>query len=528
MKNDIVYLQTDKTILFMKNILLLLLAFGFCGSVSAQEQMMTEYGSTITQEELVELLTIVASDALEGRETGERGQKMAAAFIANNFQSIGLEAVVPTPSGNSYYQKFILENSKPGNTYLVVDGKKLVNGTDMLYYGKYNSNGEVAVETAFLADGSVAAFEKIDVKGKAVIVDGGGQSFAVWREISKRAYENGAEMLLVTPAENDEKSMAWIQRYGAYFLKGSLGFKKEEETPTKGVFLITPATATKLLKTTQEDLTSAKDQGIAGNFGPMQKIKSASLSYATEMVVTQVETENVLGYLEGTDKKDELVIITAHYDHIGRNGEQINNGADDDGSGTTSVMEIAEAFMEAKKAGHGPRRSMLFMTVTGEEKGLLGSAYYTNNPIFPLENTVVDLNIDMIGRTDEAHEEDREFVYLVGSDRLSSELHDLSEEVNKTFTNLSLDYTYNDEDHPDRIYYRSDHWNFAKNNVPVIFYFNGTHEDYHRPTDTVDKIEFDLLQKRAQLVFYTAWVVANREDRLVVDKLADEQLTESH
>ena len=275
-------------------------------------------------------------------------------------------------------------------------------------------------------------------------------------------------------------------------------------------------------------MTSAKDQGIAGNFGPMQKIKSASLSYATEMVVTQVETENVLGYLEGTDKKDELVIITAHYDHIGRNGEQINNGADDDGSGTTSVMEIAEAFMEAKKAGHGPRRSMLFMTVTGEEKGLLGSAYYTNNPIFPLENTVVDLNIDMIGRTDEAHEENREFVYLVGSDRLSSELHDLSEEVNKTFTNLSLDYTYNDEDHPDRIYYRSDHWNFAKNNVPVIFYFNGTHEDYHRPTDTVDKIEFDLLQKRAQLVFYTAWVVANREDRLVVDKLADEQLTESH
>jgi Zn-dependent M28 family amino/carboxypeptidase len=275
-------------------------------------------------------------------------------------------------------------------------------------------------------------------------------------------------------------------------------------------------------------MTKAKEQGIAGNYGDIEKIKPGKITYATEMMISEVETENVLGYLEGSDKKDELVIVTAHYDHIGRNGEQINNGADDDGSGTTSVMEIAQAFVEAKKAGHGPRRSMLFMTVTGEEKGLLGSAYYTNNPIFPLENTVVDLNIDMIGRTDEAHVEDREFVYLVGSNRLSSELHDLSEEVNKTFTNLSLDYTYNDENHPDRIYYRSDHWNFAKNNVPVIFYFNGTHDDYHRPTDTVDKIEFDLLQKRAQLVFYTAWVVANRDNRLVVDQLEDEQLMESH
>jgi len=237
-----------------------------------------------------------------------------------------------------------------------------------------------------------------------------------------------------------------------------------------------------------------------------------------------LETENVLGFLEGTDKKDEIVIITAHYDHIGKRGEKINNGADDDGSGTTSVLKLAKAFVTAKNEGHGPRRSILFMTVTGEEKGLLGSKYYTNNPIFPLSQTVVDLNIDMVGRTDKAHENDREFVYLVGSDKLSSELHELSEKANSTFTNLSLDYTYNDQNHPERIYYRSDHWNFAKNNVPIIFYFNGVHEDYHRDTDTVDKIEFDLLQKRTQLVFYTTWIIANREQRLVVDKLRDTEI----
>ena len=249
--------------------------------------------------------------------------------------------------------------------------------------------------------------------------------------------------------------------------------------------------------------------------------KKVSLTYITSYPAAVIETENVLGYLEGSDKKDELVIITAHYDHIGKRGDQINNGADDDGSGTSAVIEMAEAFAKAKADGHGPRRSILFMTVTGEEKGLIGSQYYTNHPVFPLANTVVDLNLDMVGRHDEAHKDNRNFVYLVGSDRLSSELHDLSEKVNSTYTHLTLDYTYNDTSHPDRIYYRSDHWNFAKNNIPIIFYFNGIHEDYHRPTDTVDKIEFDMLQKRTQLVYYTAWVIANREQRLVVDKIKD-------
>jgi Zn-dependent M28 family amino/carboxypeptidase len=239
------------------------------------------------------------------------------------------------------------------------------------------------------------------------------------------------------------------------------------------------------------------------------------------MVTEKITSENVLGFLEGTDKKEELIIITAHYDHIGRNGDQINNGADDDGSGTTSVIEIAEAFVAAKKNGNGPRRSILFMTVTGEEKGLLGSQYYTANPVFPLKNTVVNLNIDMVGRVDPKHVENPDYVYLVGSDRLSSELHEISEKVNETFSQLDLDYTYNDENHPERIYYRSDHWNFAKNNVPIIFYFNGTHEDYHRPTDTIDKINFDMLVKRARLVYHTAWVLSNRDERLVVDKVQE-------
>lgn len=230
-------------------------------------------------------------------------------------------------------------------------------------------------------------------------------------------------------------------------------------------------------------------------------------------------SENVLAYIKGSEKPSEIVVISAHLDHIGmtRQGE-VFNGADDDGSGTVAILEMAEAFKKAADEGNGPKRSVLFLHVTGEEKGLLGSKYYTKNPVFPLKNTVTDLNIDMIGRVDERHEDRPNYIYLIGSDRLSTELHNLSEEVNKKFTNIRLNYKYNDDEDPNRFYYRSDHYNFAKFNIPVIFYFNGIHEDYHGLGDTADKINYELLQKRTRLIFHTAWEVANREHRLFVDK----------
>jgi Zn-dependent M28 family amino/carboxypeptidase len=138
--------------------------------------------------------------------------------------------------------------------------------------------------------------------------------------------------------------------------------------------------------------------------------------------------------------------------------------------------------------------------------------------VFPLESTVADLNIDMIGRTDSAHADSEPYVYIIGSDRLSSELHVINEHANATYTKLILDNTFNGEDDPNRFYYRSDHYNFAKHGVPVIFYFNGVHADYHQPGDETEKIRFDLLEQRARLVFHTAWELANREARIVVDK----------
>ena len=234
---------------------------------------------------------------------------------------------------------------------------------------------------------------------------------------------------------------------------------------------------------------------------------------------TPVQTENVVAIIEGSTLPEEYIVISSHLDHEGIKNGEIYNGADDDGSGSVALLEIAEAFQAAVEAGNGPKRSIIFLHVSGEEKGLLGSRYYTDNPLYPLANTVANLNIDMVGRTDPKRESDNNnYIYLIGSDRLSTELHQVSEAANKATVNLSLDYTYNAEDDPNRFYFRSDHYNFAKNNIPVIFYFNGTHADYHKPTDTVEKIRYDLLAQRAQLVFYTAWELANREQRIVVDK----------
>ncbi len=230
------------------------------------------------------------------------------------------------------------------------------------------------------------------------------------------------------------------------------------------------------------------------------------------------DSENIWAFIEGSEKPNEILVISAHYDHVGARNGEIYNGADDDGSGTVALLEIAQAFQMAKKAGHGPKRSILFLHVTGEEHGLHGSRYYSENPLFPIANTITDINIDMIGRRDEAHAGSNNYVYVIGADRLSTDLDAICTTANATYTKLDLDYRFNDPKDPNHFYERSDHYNFAKLGIPSVFLFNGVHADYHKPTDSPDKIEYDALAKRTQFAFVTAWELANRENRPVVDK----------
>ena len=257
------------------------------------------------------------------------------------------------------------------------------------------------------------------------------------------------------------------------------------------------------------------------NGGVSNKVLRIShpISGAWKPTLEFVQSQNVLGYLPGQDTslRDEHIVLSAHYDHLGTRDNATYNGADDNGSGTTAILTLAETFSQWAAKEGSPKRGILFILMTGEEKGLLGSRYYSENPLLPLDKAMANVNIDMVGRIDKAYEGKEDYIYVIGADRISQDLHDLNEKANAEGPELTLDYTYNEEDDPNRYYYRSDHYNFAKKGIPAIFFFNGTHEDYHGVGDTPDKINFSAMQKRIQLVFLTAMKLAQREEPLEIN-----------
>lgn len=502
----------------MKKIALLyVIIFASLGAIAQKSEISPKYAVTITQDDLYDHLSILASDALEGRETGKRGQKMAAALISSHFESLDLDPIVDLGEIKSYYQKVPLYSVMSGKTYLKVKNKTHSNFDKVVYYGNAATQGEFSTSVVFAGRGTKSDFQNLDVNGKTVLIMTEGTYD--WREPLNNAKEGGASLVLVSSSSSEEDYQVYADRFKTYLSGGRVSLEKPiSSNEYLGVFFVSPSVVSGIFNKSYEKLNQIIKTNETGKSNALKKVKPAEIICNIGQNVKEFSSSNVLGYLEGTDLKEELVVISAHYDHIGKHGKLINNGADDNGSGTSAIMELAEAFSEAKKEGKGPRRSMLFIAFTGEEKGLLGSQYYTNFPTIPLDKTIVDLNIDMIGRVDPKYKDAEDYVFLVGSDKLSTELHNLSESVNDTYSNLKLDYTYNDINHPERIYYRSDHWNFAKNNIPVIFYTDGEHEDYHKPTDTVDKINLGILQKRTKLIFYTAWELANRDEKPVVDK----------
>lgn len=487
-------------------------AWLICAISYAQDPEIQKYGNRITSEDLQEYLSIIASDALEGRETGKRGQKMAAAFIKAHFEDLGLAG----PVNGDYFQTFDLFSTRAGENYVKVGDTRFDNFTDITFYGNHDSGGELSADLVLVGDTSEESLAETDLQDKAVfLID----SEYPTDEKLTLLRGKGAKMIFISYTASKAEFDAVSNQIKSFAGHRDLTLKKPAvNADDPGTFIVAPIMTEKFFGATRDKLLKK----IASSKKAAKKIKPVPIAYKTSSNIKPIKTENVLGYLEGSDKKEELLVITAHYDHVGvkssGEGDLINNGADDDGSGTVTVMELAKIFRQAKLEGKGPRRSILFMLVTGEEKGLLGSDYYTQNPVFPLENTIVNLNIDMIGRRDAQHANSTPYLYVIGADKLSTELNTVSESINKTYSNLIFDYTYNDMNHPDRLYYRSDHWNFAKKNIPIIFYFDGIHEDYHKPSDEIEKIEFDLLTKRAQCIFYTAWEIANRENRIMPDK----------
>jgi hypothetical protein len=470
-----------------------------------------QYAHTIREADLKNYLSILASDALEGRETGSRGQKMAAAFIREHFRDNKLDPIVIEDSDSLYFQKFKLYKNYYQEVYIESKDRKYRHLEDLLYIGNASVTPPSTMSLHFVGDGEEKDYQGLNVKDAMVAF------FAKTphdRQLKmKVAKENGATAFFILNTENKSEFDQYLDQNAQFFQSTSIT-KEKEQSGNDIIFIGHSELLAELLAVNILKLKKTVKKAGWSSKNPLRKVKSSSISIKIEKISDQFITENVLGFIEGSDKKEELVIITAHYDHLGIKGDQIFNGADDDGSGTAALMEIAQAFTMAKSNGHGPRRSLLFISVTAEEKGLLGSEFYSNNPAWPLDKTVANLNIDMIGRVDVAHENQDQYVYIIGSDRLSLDLHVINERMNKLYTHMELDYKYNAPDDPNRFYFRSDHYNFAKHNIPIIFYFNGTHADYHQSTDTIEKIRFDLLKLRTDLVFYCTWELANREERI--------------
>ncbi|MBL7846157.1 MAG: M28 family peptidase [Cyclobacteriaceae bacterium] len=473
------------------------------------------YAATITAEDLKKHLYIVASAEMEGRETATEGQRKAAAYIEAQFKNLGL---LPGYQG-SYQQPYPVFRDSLVISRMSVNGASLKSNEDFQASTQFGTEvelyfSEVVYAGYGVSDSTYTSYGNTNVAGKAVLVVEGGPSGL--RGGTGRNSPIGT-IAKVNNARTKGASAVFI--VSSNFMPSTMGNRmylslyRDAQYPA--TYLINDKTAERIIGPGWVDMREKLKTER-----PEPKIFRAEVEVSLDKKLQKLSSSNVIGLIEGTDKKDEYLILTAHYDHLGKRGNEIYYGANDDGSGTVSVLEMAEAFAKAKAEGKGPRRTVIFMTVSGEEKGLWGSAYYATHPTVNTEKITANLNIDMVGRIDIDRKapDSLNYVYVVGDDKISSESKTLVQAANSKYLHLGLDYKFNDPKDPQRIYYRSDHYNFAKVGVPIIFYTDGvTKPDYHRPTDTPDKINYTLLAKRTQLVFYTAWEMANRENQLKRD-----------
>jgi predicted DNA-binding protein YlxM (UPF0122 family) len=491
-----------------------------------------QFSKTITPLDLKTMLYELTSEKCAGRETGYPGQKEAEKYLVSRFKMYGLK---PGGKDGSFTQEFNLKEDTLVRCNLEINGKKLEHYKDFYSYINLNHNDSIETDKILFAGYGIEAdnyndYRNLNVKNAIIMIHQGepklnDSTYVVsgtskpsdwsedWETKLKAATKKGvrAVIVVVNDAKADIEGNHRIKKRPMYFA---------EDTSTThycNVYYISKSAVQEIFKNAGKNYDNFEKK-LASSESPQNvKLKTKTILVFKKETVARVSS-NVAALIEGTDKKDELVVFSAHYDHLGYHDGLLYPGADDDGSGTVGIMEIAQAFAIAQKKGKGPRRSLLFLCFSGEEKGLLGSEYYANHPLHPLENTVVDLNIDMIGRVDDAHLKNPNYVYIIGDDKISSDLRPISEKANNTYLLMTLDYKFNDDNDPNRYYSRSDHYNFAKKGVPVIFYFNGTHKDYHKSTDTFDKINFGKLLNSTKLVYFTAWDIANRNERIKKNK----------
>ncbi|TNE72959.1 M28 family peptidase [bacterium] len=543
----------------MKKWLLPLLAGGVlaCSSSKEAEKMPADalsFASVIDSAYVLKHLTVVAHDSLEGRDTGSKGQEKAADYLISQYKKLGLRGGMPD---GSFLQPIELNSTKlNGSTYTVFK-KTDKDTTEVLtsvlspestpdFIQLYGGNVSFTADVVFAGFGvtdekkGINPFEGVDVKDKWVmafldiptvvgedtVYSQGITNNVRFREVVMAHGAKGVLLIPSTDGRFDRNAATSKDNLGktgglrlAYLDEGNdLGFSYG---------LVRPNTAAMMLGLADTIALKAEYDVIAKSAKTFKATSTPyQLSIKTDVTPVKVMSYNIVAILDGSDpvKKDELVVMSSHYDHVGignpdDKGDKIYNGADDDGSGTVGLLGVATALTKAKAAGVGPKRSVMILHVTGEEKGLLGSRYYSDHPTWPIESTIANVNADMIGRIDTDYQKtnDGDYIYIIGASIISSTMDSLLQVANNKTVKIKLDMKYNDLNDPNQFYRRSDHWNFGRLGVPFSFFFNGVHEDYHRPSDSIEKIAFNAMAKRAQLLYAYAIELANMNGRPVVD-----------
>lgn len=544
--------------------LLLLTTFVFQSVASAQAPAVKvsaaerKIADGVTAKQLSDYLYFVASDEMEGRDTPSRGLDTTAKFIAMNLSRWGFK---PTGDDGTYFQKIALRRDSINGAATSV---KI--GSDTYVYGedvaRAAGSGSISAPIVFVGNGwmikskNLNPYQNVDIKGKLVAVYGegplGGRSLVPlpagvtqadltgergkdWADAATYARANGAAGLLVLPSKFlTENWTAVTQNFGRSRMV------VEKLAPPAGNTQGGPAMTVLFASPKLANAIFAGEQGnpLSGATSSFDLNPSKVFDFKMVTKPETAWTQNVVAIWEGSDPvlKNEMVAIGAHYDHVGVNpnapgADKIWNGADDDGSGTVSVLSIAEALAKAPKR---PKRSVLFVWHCGEEKGLWGSEYFNKFPTVDIKKVIAQLNIDMIGRSKKTNDTnpknkdltDGNSIYVIGTDMMSSSLSSIVKGTNVGYLNLGYDFRYDDPKDTNRFFFRSDHYNYAINGIPITFWFDGVHEDYHQAGDEPQKIDYNKMEKVARTILITLWKVTDLKERPKVDKQLPPELTQ--
>jgi hypothetical protein len=510
---------------------------------------------TIAANQIRDYLTFIASDEMEGRDTPSRGLDLTAKFLAMNLTRWGFK---PAGDNGSFFQHIELQRNRAdsGQTKVEINGRTLTAGTDYLpVAGAGNVSGQLVFAGSgwFVKSKEIDAYKGIDPSGKIAVIFGAPNSFprgVARADLGKAGVDSinpvdyarnkGVVGIIYVPdfqyLANWQRNRARIMERGSTVVTK---FQTQSNAPLPSI-VITPETANAIFagepQSASTIFNASYGNGLPSSF-LMRDQKSVTMNVTNNSET--VPTQNVVAVWEGSDPllKAEYVALGAHYDHVGSGcartaTDNICNGADDDGSGTTALLGMAEALA---KAPARPKRSILFVWHAGEEKGLWGSRYFTEFPTVPLNQIVAQINIDMIGRSKKEGDTSRanaeltgpNAIYLIGSTMMSTELGEIVNTVNKSYLNITFDTKYDDPKDPNRFFFRSDHYMYARKGIPIIFFFDGTHEDYHGVGDTAEKIDYQKMEKVTRTIYMTLWEIANRPARLKVDKPVPTQISGS-